>query len=75
MHVTNHIRKKMKEDGETDIERKTLTIIPSKDGKLYHFDGENYWRVYLFIAGGKSYDAVTPALAYEAGKAFGKQTR
>jgi len=72
LHVTNHIRKKLHEKGKTEIERKVLTIIPTKDGKLYHFDGENYWRVYFFIAGGKSYDAITPALAYEAGKAFGE---
>ena len=72
LHVTNHIRKKLKEKGETDIERKALTIVPAKDGRLYHFDGESYWRVYLFIAGGTSYDTITPALAYEAGKAFGE---
>ena len=72
LHVTNHIRKKLSEKGETGIERKTLTIVPAKNGKLYHFDGENYWRVYLFIAGGNSYDTITPALAYEAGKAFGE---
>lgn len=72
LHVTNHIRKKLAEKGETGIDRKTLTIIPAKDGKLFHFDGENYWRVYLFIQGGQSYDAITPALAYSAGKAFGE---
>ncbi len=72
LHVTNHIRKKLTEKGETDIDRKVLTIIPAKDGKLFHFDGENYWRIYLFIAGGKSYDSITPELAYEAGKAFGE---
>jgi Ser/Thr protein kinase RdoA (MazF antagonist) len=72
LHVTNHIRKKLIERKETDIERKTLTIVPTKDEKLFYFDGENYWRVYLFIRGGKSYDAITPALAYAAGKAFGE---
>ncbi|KAA6301983.1 MAG: N-acetylhexosamine 1-kinase [Candidatus Ordinivivax streblomastigis] len=72
LHVTNHIRKKLAEKGETDIERKTLTIIPAKDGKLFYFDGEHYWRVYLFISGGKGYDTITPELAYEAGKAFGE---
>ncbi|GHS85645.1 hypothetical protein FACS1894201_05610 [Bacteroidia bacterium] len=71
-HVTNHIRRKLKVKGETDIERKTLTIVPTKGGKLFYFDGENYWRMYLFISGGKSYDAITPELAYKAGKAFGE---
>ena len=72
LYVTNHIRKKLTEKNETEIERKVLSIIPAKDGKLFHFDGENYWRIYLFIAGGKSYDSITPELAYEAGKAFGE---
>jgi Ser/Thr protein kinase RdoA (MazF antagonist) len=72
LNVTNHIRKKLIEKGERDVDRKTLTIIPTKDGKLFYCDGENYWRVYLFIRGGKSYDAITPALAYSAGKAFGE---
>ncbi|MDR0506296.1 MAG: aminoglycoside phosphotransferase family protein [Dysgonamonadaceae bacterium] len=72
LHVTNHIRKKLIEKGEQDIDRKTLTIIPAKDGKLFYFDGENYWRVYLFIQKGKSYDAITPELAFSAGKAFGE---
>jgi Ser/Thr protein kinase RdoA (MazF antagonist) len=72
LHVTNHIRKKLAEKGEKDLSRKTLTIIPAKDGKLFVKDGENYWRVYLFISGGKSFDAITPELAYETGKAFGE---
>jgi len=72
LYVTNHIRKKLAGKNETEIERKVLSIIPAKDGKLFHFDGENYWRIYLFIAGGKSYDSITPELAYEAGKAFGE---
>ncbi len=72
LHVTNHIGKKLQEKGEKDIERKVLKIIPAKDGKLYYFDGENYWRIYLFISGGKGYDVINPELAYEAGKAFGE---
>lgn len=69
--VTEHIRRKLGENGESDIDRKVMTIIPAKDGKLYHFDGESYWRIYVFIECGKSFDAINPQLAYEAGKAFG----
>ncbi len=72
LKVTKHINKKLKEKGEVNIERKVLTIIPAKDGNLYYFDGNSYWRVYLFIKDGKSYDAITPELAFEAGKAFGE---
>jgi Ser/Thr protein kinase RdoA (MazF antagonist) len=69
--VTSHIRKKQEEKGEDDIDRKVLTFLPAKDGKLYYFDGDSYWRVCLFIPRSKSYEEVTPELSYEAGKAFG----
>lgn len=69
--VTSHIRKKLEARGESDIDRKVLTFLPTKDGKLYYFDGDSYWRVCLFIPRSKSYEEVTPELSYEAGKAFG----
>jgi thiamine kinase-like enzyme len=69
--VTSHIRKKLEEKGENDVDRKVLTFLPAKDGKLYYFDGDSYWRVCLFIPRSKSYEEVTPELSYEAGKAFG----
>lgn len=69
--VTTHIREKLEERGERDIDRKVLTFLPTKDGKYYYFDGDSYWRVCLFIPRSKSYEEVTPALSYEAGKAFG----
>ena len=31
--VTNHIRKNWKAKGESDIDRKVLTFLPTKDGK------------------------------------------
>lgn len=70
--VTSHIRKKLEAKGVDDIDRKVLTFIPSKDGKNFYFDGENYWRVCLFIPRSVSYEEVTPELSYEAGKAFGE---
>ena len=69
--VTSHIRKKLEEKGESDIDRKVLTFLPTKDNKLYYFDGDSYWRVCLFIPNSKSYEEVNPELSYEAGKAFG----
>jgi len=38
--VTSHIRKKLEEKGESDIDRKVLTFLPTKDNKLYYFDGD-----------------------------------
>lgn len=69
--VTTHIRKKLEAKGETDIDRKVLTFLPAKDGKLYYFDGDSYWRVCLFIPRSQSFEEVNPELSYEAGKAFG----
>ncbi len=69
--VTSHIREKLVARGEQDVDRKVLTFIPAKDDKLYHFDGDSYWRVCLFIPRSKSFEEVTPQLSYEAGKAFG----
>ena len=70
--VTSHIRKKLEERNETDIDRKVLTFLATKDGKPYYYDGENYWRVCLLIADSKSLEEVNPELSYEAGKAFGE---
>lgn len=69
--VTSHIRKKLEEKGESDIDRKVLTFLPTKDGQLYYFDGDSYWRICLFIPRSQSFEEVNPELSYEAGKAFG----
>lgn len=69
--VTDQIRKKLQERGETDLQRKTLTIIPAKDNKLYYFDGTSYWRMTLLISDSQSFEQVTPEFAYYTGKAFG----
>lgn len=71
--VTDHIRQKLREAGETDIERKTLQLVPAKDGKLFYkaADG-SYWRVYVLIQNASSQEAVTAESAYTAGQAFGR---
>jgi Ser/Thr protein kinase RdoA (MazF antagonist) len=70
--VTAHIRAKLTAAGETDIDRKVLTFLPTRDGKLYYFDGDSYWRVCLFIPGSRTLEEINPASAYETGKAFGR---
>jgi thiamine kinase-like enzyme len=70
--VTDHLRTKLTEAGETDIEKKVLRLIPAKDGKLFYQDGNgDYWRVYVNMKNTHSYDVVTPELAYKTGEAFG----
>lgn len=68
--VTNHIRKKLIEKGEKDIERKVLSYRKCGD-KTYFFDGENYWRVMDYIKDSYTYESITPEYSYYAGKAFG----
>lgn len=69
--VTDHVREKLIARGETDIERKVLRFIPTKDGKLYWTDGENYWRLMVHIPRSVSYEAITPDSSRQAGLAFG----
>ena len=69
--ITDHIRSKLAARGEDGIEHKALRLIPAKDGRLYHFDGESYWRITELIPGACSYEQITPELAFHTGRAFG----
>ena len=69
--VTGHIRKKLTEAGESDIDRKVLSFVETEEGKTYWFDGGNYWRVMTFIPNARTYETVNPEYSYYAGAAFG----
>ncbi|MEG1564486.1 MAG: phosphotransferase [Bacteroides sp.] len=69
--VTRHIRKKLTEQGASDIDRKVLHFLPADGGKTYWFDGESYWRIMTFIPRAKTYETVNPEYSYFAGVAFG----
>ena len=69
--VTNHLRRKMQEAGSDDIDRRVLRFMPTVSGKTYHFDGENYWRMSVYIADSLVCDEVTPRSSYDCGRAFG----
>ena len=70
--VTKHIRKRLEQAGAKDIDRRTLTVVPTKDGKLYYFDGENYLRVTVAIKDSVTHEQGTPEMAYRTGRAFGE---
>lgn len=59
---------------EPDSGRRVLTLISARDGRVWFADaGGNYWRMYRFIGGSRTYDAVTStAQAFQAAKAFGR---
>lgn len=69
--VTGHIRRRLEEAGEQDIERKVLEFIPTSDGRTWWFDGESYWRVSVLIKDSVTVSVVNPEYSYYAGKAFG----
>lgn len=70
--VTRHIRRKLTERHEADIDRKVLHFLPTASGKTYWKDCEgNYWRMMVFIPRAKTFATVNPEYSYCAGVAFG----
>jgi aminoglycoside phosphotransferase (APT) family kinase protein len=69
--VTTHLAAQVA--GEPDRDRRALTLIPARDGRVWHMDAEgNYWRAYLFIEKARTYEAVESAeQAFQTAKAFG----
>lgn len=69
--VTDFCRKSVLACGG-DPMRECLTLIRTKDNKAYYFDGENYFRMYVFIENATSYQSVRePKDFYESAVAFG----
>ena len=71
--VTTHIRHKLEAQGETDIERKVLRFIPTKQNPeaLYTVVDGKYWRLMVFIPNAITKQAVNPESSRAAGRAFG----
>jgi hypothetical protein len=69
--VTTHLGNKLA--GERDFSRRALTLIPTREGSVFHRDSSgNHWRSYLFIEKARTYDALqSPRQAFQAAKAFG----
>lgn len=70
--VTTHLDAKVA--GQPDAARRTLTLVPTRDGRGWHVDADgNHWRTYLFIEKARTYDAVESTdQAFKAAKAFGQ---
>ncbi len=73
--VTEHLRSKLV--CVADADRRVLRLVPTRDRRSWHVDDEGrHWRVYRFIEGARTYDAVgSPQQAFEAAKAFGEFQR
>ncbi len=74
VRVTSHIRKKQEARGGRDVTRRSLILIPTRDGKSYYENGDGeVWRTFVYVEGVETYEAVqSPQQAYEAGRAFGE---
>ena len=74
MRVTTHIRRRLEAQDARDITRRSLIVIPTRDGQSFcrSSDGE-YWRTFVFIEGVQTYESVqSPEQAFQAGRAFGE---
>jgi hypothetical protein len=70
-----HIHNKLEAQNADALTRRVLSLIPTTGGDgYYHRDNDgNYWRVYMFIEGARTYDIIeNDTQAFEAAKAFGR---
>lgn len=72
VHVTSFLQNKIRSAGG-DPEREALNVILTWEGEPYcRTEDGSYWRMYLFVEGATSYDAVKrPEDFYESAVAFG----
>lgn len=71
--VTSHATRRAAASGDPEAARRTLTLVPARDGQPYHRDAHGgWWRCYLFIERARTYDIVErPEQARAAARAFG----
>ena len=74
MRVTGHLRKKLEARNVRDLTRRSLVVIPTRDGKSFHENGNrDVWRTFVYVEGVRTHEAVqTPQQAFQAGNAFGE---
>lgn len=73
VRVTTHLREKLLAQGAADITRRSLTLVPTRQGKSFYCDGAGeYWRTFVFVEKVQTFESVqSTQQAYQAGKAFG----
>ncbi len=74
LRVTTHVRAKLEAQGSHDITRRSLVLIPTRDGQSYYRTCDaDYWRTFVFVEGVQTFESVeSPAQAFQAGRAFGE---
>ncbi len=73
--VTAFLQEKIAAEGG-DVDRETLSVRKTVDGKAGLWSGGNYWRCTTFIGGASSHEVASgPEMLKEAGYAFGRFQR
>jgi len=72
--VTGHIRGKLEALPGADPDREVLTVVPTRDGRLFQREADgSCWRCFLFIGHQPPGDRPTDGRqAFEAGRLFGR---
>lgn len=70
--VTAHIRGKLVDAGDADVDRRVLTLVKTTEGFDYYRDREDdCWRMTVYIERSHTVDVVNVHTALDAGHAFG----
>src|SRR5580692_8014376 len=77
MRVTTHLGRKLQAQNVRSLTRRSLIVIPTRDGKSYFRNGDGeFWRTFVFIEGIETFESVqSPEQALQAGRAFGEFQR
>lgn len=77
VHVTRHVSRRLRDGGVADWRRRTLVVVPARDGRSFHRGVEGAaWRLFPFIESTTvRTEAATPELARAAARAFGEFLR
>ena len=72
--VCKHIEKKLREENDPNIDKKTIKQILTHNKKLYYKDEQgNFWAMLNFVSNSKSVEMIEkPEMAEVAGIAFGR---
>lgn len=72
--VCQHLKTKIAHLGESEVLKRTMTIVKTKNDKTYYQDEQGaFWRVFYLIPDTRSYDILeTPEQAFSGGMAFGQ---
>lgn len=74
VRVTEHLRRRLAAEGRTELSRRALTVVPTREGRpLWRDEAGGAWRCYLFIEKASASDLMnSPEKARYLGEASGR---